>query len=55
MQFRPIGGFRMIDNNPADVEITHVYGREEAMDLIARSIEDYQTRFENLDNLLSNV
>jgi len=37
------------------VEITHVYGREEAMDLIARSIEDYQTRFENLDNLLSNV
>jgi len=41
--------------NPADVEITHVYGREEAMDLIARSIEDYQTHFENLDNLLSSV
>ena len=52
---RPIGGFRMIDNNQADVEITHVYGREEAMDLIARSIDDYQTRFENLDILLSNV
>jgi inorganic pyrophosphatase len=98
---RPIGGFRMIDNNqaddklvavmnndalyedyreisdlpekvvnrlrhyfltykdlpgsPADVEITHVYGREEAMNLIMRSIEDYTARFENLDNLLSTV
>jgi len=44
-----------LPGNPADVEITHVYSREEAMDLIARSIEDYRTRFENLDNLLSNV
>ncbi len=98
---RPIGGFRMIDNNqaddkliavmnndavyegyrdvtdlpekvvnrlrhyfltykdlpgvPADVEITHVYGREEALDLINRSMEDYSTRFENLDLLLSSV
>jgi hypothetical protein len=25
------------------------------MDLIARSLEDYTTRFENLDTLLSNV
>jgi len=47
--------YKDLPGNPADVEITHVYGREEAMDLIARSIEDYQTRFENLDNLLSNV
>jgi inorganic pyrophosphatase len=47
--------YKDLPGNPADVEITHVYGREEAMDLIARSIDDYQTRFENLDNLLSNV
>lgn len=47
--------YKDLPGNPADVEITHVYGREEAMDLIARSIEDYQTRFENLDNLLSDV
>ena len=47
--------YKDLPGNPADVEITHVYGREEAMDLIKRSIADYQTRFENLDNLLSNV
>ena len=47
--------YKDLPGNPADVEITHVYGREEAMDLIARSIKDYQTRFENLDNMLSNV
>lgn len=47
--------YKDLPGNPADVEITHDYGREEAMDLIARSIEDYQTHFENLDNLLSKV
>jgi inorganic pyrophosphatase len=47
--------YKDLPGNPADVEITHVYNREEAMDLIARSIEDYTTRFENLDNLLSSV
>jgi len=47
--------YKDLPGNPADVEITHVYGHEEALDLIGRSIEDYQTRFENLDNLLSNV
>ncbi|MEZ5071887.1 MAG: hypothetical protein R2751_13240 [Bacteroidales bacterium] len=41
--------------NPADVEITHVYGREEAQEVINRSLADYHTRFENLDHLLSNV
>ena len=47
--------YKDLPGNPADVEITHVYGRTEAMDLIARSIEDYQTRFESLDALLSKV
>jgi inorganic pyrophosphatase len=47
--------YKDLPGNPADVEITHVYGREESMDLISRSIEDYTTRFENLDNLLSSV
>jgi len=47
--------YKDLPGNPADVEITHVYGRAEAMDLIARSVEDYQTRFENLDELLSKV
>jgi inorganic pyrophosphatase len=47
--------YKDLPGNPADVEITHVYGKDEAMDLIDRSIKDYHTRFENLDNLLSNV
>ena len=47
--------YKDLPGNPADVEITHVYGREEALDLIQRSIEDYQSSFENLDNLLSNI
>jgi len=47
--------YKDLPGNPADVEITHVYGREEAMDLIQRSLDDYTTRFENLDSLLSNV
>jgi inorganic pyrophosphatase len=47
--------YKDLPGNPADVEITHVYGRAEAMDLIERSIEDYQTRFEHLDNLISRV
>ena len=54
----PIGklmGLRYKSHPWHGVEISHVYGREEAMDLIAHSIEDYQTRFENLDHLLSNV
>jgi len=47
--------FKDLPGNPADVEITQVYGREEAMEVIAKSFEDYTTRFENLDSLLSNV
>ena len=95
---RPIGGFRMIDNNEADdkliavlnkdavyggytdikdcpplvidrlkhyfltykdlpgekrrCEITHIYGIEEAHDLIRRSMEDYTNRFYNLESML---
>jgi len=95
---RPIGGFRMIDNNEADdkliavlnkdavygdykdikdcpplvidrlkhyfltykdlpgekrkCEITHIYGIEEAHDLIRRSMEDYTDRFFNLESML---
>lgn len=98
---RPIGGFRMIDENTADdkivgvlnndamyssynditdlpdmvidrlkhyfltykdlpgqksnVEITHVYGAEEAYEVIRRSILDYKKKFEKLQTLLSNV
>lgn len=98
---RPIGGFRMIDDNQADdkivavlkddavygdykdmadcslmvinrlkhyfltykdlpgrerdAEISHTYGIEEAHEVIKRSMEDYQHKFDNLRNLLSSV
>ncbi len=47
--------YKDLPGNPADVEITHVYDKAEAQDLIARSIEDYRTKFENLDSILSSV
>lgn len=100
-EVRPIGGFRLIDNNTADdkivavlvndavyndydniddcpqlvikrlqhyfltykdmpgnkrdCEITHVYGAEEARDVIKRSILDYNEKFSMLGTALSNV
>ena len=38
-----------------DVEITHIYGREEAYEVIKRSVEDYREKFENLRAMLSSV
>ncbi len=38
-----------------DVEISHTYGIEEAHEVIIRSMEDYRTKFENLDTILSMV
>lgn len=36
------------------VEITHVYGRDEAYDVIERSHQDYLKKYQSLDNLLKN-
>ena len=98
---RPIGGFRMIDDNESDdkivavlsndalyehfndiseipetvinrlkhyfltykdlpgnecnVEITHTFGVDEAKEIIKRSQDDYQAKFDRLGSLLSNV
>jgi len=38
-----------------DCEITHIYDVDEAHEVIKRSIEDYQHRFDNLENALSSV
>ncbi|MBN1632955.1 MAG: inorganic pyrophosphatase [Ignavibacteria bacterium] len=35
-------------------EITHVYGREEAFDIIRRSYDDYLEKFSGMNNLLMN-
>lgn len=47
--------YKDLPGNVADVEITHVYGADEARELIIRSIEDYRKRFEQLDNAVSLV
>ncbi|MBI4309204.1 MAG: inorganic pyrophosphatase [Candidatus Omnitrophica bacterium] len=36
-------------------EITHVYGREEAMEVLRRSRKDYQARFAHLEAMMSSV
>ncbi|MCF8365627.1 MAG: inorganic pyrophosphatase [Bacteroidales bacterium] len=38
-----------------DAEITHTYGIEEAHEVIKRSMDDYQFKFDNLRNMLSSV
>ncbi|NOX46335.1 MAG: inorganic pyrophosphatase [Chlorobi bacterium] len=47
--------YKDLPGNERDVEITDVFGKEEAHEIINRSLDDYQKRFENLDNLLSSV
>ena len=37
------------------VEISQTFGREEAFEIITRSMEDYHKRFESLDSILRNV
>jgi inorganic pyrophosphatase len=47
--------YKDLPGNPADVEITHIYDKKEALELIERAIEDYRRKFENLDTMLSAV
>lgn len=47
--------YKDLPGNPADVEITHVYNRKEALEVIDRSIEDYKKKFESLDTMLATV
>jgi len=47
--------YKDLPGNEADVEITDVFGKEEAHEIITRSLDDYHKRFENLENLLSSV
>ena len=37
------------------VEITNIYGKEEAHEVIRRSLEDYKNHFEGLEDILSRV
>jgi inorganic pyrophosphatase len=43
------------DDAKASCEITHLYGREEALDVIRRSQADYDERFADLKSLLAGA
>jgi inorganic pyrophosphatase len=47
--------YKDMPGNKRKCEITHVYGIEEAHDLIKRSMEDYRDKFANLDKAISGV
>jgi len=40
---------------PQPCEITHVYGRDDALDLIRRSCEDYRERFPDMAPRLAAI
>lgn len=47
--------YKDLPGNVCDVEITHTFGVDEAKEIIRRSQDDYQAKFERLGSLLSNV
>lgn len=47
--------YKDLPGEKAETEITHTYGKEEAHEVIKRSIEDYHTKFASLDKLLSSA
>ncbi|MFZ4463287.1 MAG: inorganic pyrophosphatase [Bacteroidales bacterium] len=47
--------YKDLPGKDAHVEITHVYGIDEAHEVIRRSMDDYHHKFDNLDSFLSEV
>lgn len=47
--------YKDLPGNPRDVEITDLYGKEDAHEIIRRSMFDYHAKFEKLGNLLAHV
>ncbi len=47
--------YKDLPGNPRDVEITDVFGKEDAYEIIKRSMSDYTKKFENLGDILSSV
>jgi len=47
--------YKDLPGKQIDVEISHVYGHEEAYEVIKRSVEDYHNKFENMESFLRDV
>ena len=45
--------YKDLPGNKADTEITHTFGIDEAYEIIKRAMEDYNERFNSLENMLS--
>ncbi len=45
--------YKDLPGNKANTEITHTFGIDEAHEIIKRAMEDYNERFNNLENMLS--
>lgn len=45
--------YKDLPGTPRDIEITHTYNAIEAREIITASIEDYRSKFEGLDHILS--
>jgi len=46
--------YKDLPGNPSNVEITDTYGREEALEVISRSMKDYRNKLSDLGSLLIN-
>jgi inorganic pyrophosphatase len=47
--------YKDLPGEPRDCEITHIYGKEEAKEVILASMDDYHHKFDSLDMILSDV
>ncbi len=47
--------YKDLPGKKIDVEITHVYDKKEAFEIIDAAIKDYHDKFENLQTFLSNI
>ncbi len=47
--------YKDLPGNKRDVEITEVFNKEQALEIIERSMKDYHMKFERLESLLRNV
>jgi inorganic pyrophosphatase len=46
--------YKDLDGGAKNVEVTHVYGQEEAYEVIKRSREDYDAKYGNVNENLVN-
>ena len=44
--------YKDLPGNPSNVEITDTYGKDEALEVIKRSMEDYRKKLNNLNSLI---